>query len=573
MKPRPQSNSRLSIRKEKAQGLLYRVQLSSLFGLRGGITEDFIIVNDMILELAKRLDTGGVTISCIAHVHRDRKKGMLELNNLFLEAVDVIGPRFRLGMYLILTGAVEKNRIAVLLGIHLVGRALLACDISISTGFSLRSTTTKQRIYTHIVHNEPDIAIHNLTHFLIASLRGCCHLSSFPHAIYVMVWLFKTIITLQLLASIFSGVARASDLDTIYARQIEFIVSTTPVSSTKIKNYVNTLKSDGSWSAIDYSAGCTARRSSWPAGGHWTRLLEMAVAYRGGVARYKHNADLRLAIQKAMGYWFANDYSVIGDGSCMDREFLKSNHCPCGTPGLWGPNWYSNVIQVPSRAGKACVLLRSELTSKELAMCTLMTARAYAPFYRDPQPGYLSGANVMDIAVIGILAGLLENNRVGNVSRIADAYERVHEQALVQSGDRVDGIKPDGSFQQHGGIIYNGNYGKDFSNSFMELELQALGTQFQADKKVQDSFAKFFEGGKWMTYTNVMSKVVHWDLTIIGRFISYPVADGRASANLRMDLSHVLKLGNAWSQKDLIEFGSKLTGSGDNSANSGGLIG
>jgi hypothetical protein len=85
-----------------------------------------------------------------------------------------------------------------------------------------------------------------------------------------------------------------------------------------------------------------------------------------------------------------------------------------------------------------------------------MTARAYAPFYRNPQPGYLSGANIMDIAVIGIMAGLLENDRTGNTTRVADAYERVHMQALVQSTDRVDGIKPDGSFQQHGGLIYNG---------------------------------------------------------------------------------------------------------------------
>ncbi|KDN33101.1 hypothetical protein RSAG8_13810, partial [Rhizoctonia solani AG-8 WAC10335] len=271
-----------------------------------------------------------------------------------------------------------------------------------------------------------------------------------------MPWLSKTIVTLQLLVLVFSNLVHADDLDTIYTRQTELILSTTPVSSGKITNYIKTLKSDGSWSAIDYSSGCTARRSSWPAGGHWTRLLEMAAAYRGGgLARYKHNTDLRSAIQKAMGYWFANDYSVIGDGSCMDREFLPDNHCPCGTPGLWGPNWYSNVIQVPSRVGKVCALLRSELTSNELAMCTLMTARAYAPFYRDPQPGYLGGANVMDISVIGMLAGLLENNRAGNVSRIVDAYQRVHQQSLVHSADRVDGIKPDGSFQQHSGVIYD----------------------------------------------------------------------------------------------------------------------
>ncbi|KAG8693746.1 hypothetical protein FRC11_002697, partial [Ceratobasidium sp. 423] len=141
-----------------------------------------------------------------------------------------------------------------------------------------------------------------------------------------------------------------------------------------------------------------------------------------------------------------------------------------------------------------------------------MTARAYAPFYRNPQPGYLSGANVMDIAVIGMMAGLLENNRAGNASRIADAYQRVHQQALVQPAVRVDGIKPDGSFQQHNGLIYNGNYGKDFSNSFMQLELQALGTRFQAYKDVQDSFGRWFDGAKWMTYTNVMTDIVHWDL-------------------------------------------------------------
>ncbi|KAF8692322.1 Polysaccharide lyase family 8, N terminal alpha-helical domain, partial [Rhizoctonia solani] len=344
---------------------------------------------------------------------------------------------------------------------------------------------------------------------------------------------------------------------------------------------IDTLKPDGTWSAIDYTSGCTARRSSWPASGHWSRLLEMTVAYRGGLPRYKNNAHLRSAIHRAMGYWFDHDYSTIGDGSCMDREQFPAHHCPCGTPGLWGPNWYSNVILIPTRVGKVCILLRQELSDTELAKCTTMTARAYAPFYRDPKPGYLSGANVMDIAVIGIMAALLENDRSGNETRIADAYGRVHSQTLVQSEDRVDGIKPDGSFQQHGGLIYDAsahvillalNVGCS-SNSFIQLSLLALGTQFQAKKEVQQSFGRWFEGARWMTYTNVMNNVVHWDLSVIGRFISYPVADGRASADLRMDLSQVLKLGKAWSQRDLIEFGTQLTGSADNSANSGGLVG
>jgi hypothetical protein len=40
-----------------------------------------------------------------------------------------------------------------------------------------------------------------------------------------------------------------------------------------------------------------------------------------------------------------------------------------------------------------------------------------------------------------------------------------------------------------------------------------------------------------------------------------------------MDLGQVLTLGKAWNQQDLIKFGSELTGNGDNSANSGNLIG
>ncbi|QRW23712.1 polysaccharide lyase family 8 protein [Rhizoctonia solani] len=388
-----------------------------------------------------------------------------------------------------------------------------------------------------------------------------------------MVWLSKNAVTLQLAGAIFSSLAYANDLETIYNRQTELIISTTRAWNGKIQNYIDTLKSDGTWSAIDYTSGCTARRSSWPASGHWSRLLEMTAAYRGGLPRYKNNAHLRSAIHRAMGYWFDHDYSTIGDGSCMDREQFPAHHCPCGTPGLWGPNWYSNVILIPTRVSKVCILLRQELSDTELAKCTTMAARAYAPFYRDPKPGYLSGANVMDIAVIGIMAALLENDRSGNATRIADAYGRVHSQTLVQSEDRVDGIKPDGSFQQHGGLIYDGNYGKDFSNSFIQLSLLALGTQFQAKKEVQQSFGRWFEGARWMTYTNVMNNVVHWDLSVIGRFISYPVADGRASADLRMDLSQILKLGKAWSQRDLIEFGTRLTGSADNSANSGGLVG
>ena len=61
------------------------------------------------------------------------------------------------------------------------------------------------------------------------------------------------------------------------------------------------------------------------------------------------------------------------------------------------------------------------------------------------------------MAKVGIDQGLLNVN----ISLLTDAYRRVHEELGIRDGVEADGIRPDGSFGQHGGILYNGNYGKD----------------------------------------------------------------------------------------------------------------
>lgn len=61
------------------------------------------------------------------------------------------------------------------------------------------------------------------------------------------------------------------------------------------------------------------------------------------------------------------------------------------------------------------------------------------------------------MAKIGIDLSLLTSNAI----LIADAYRRIHAEVVIHPGVAVDGIKPDGSFSQHGGLLYNGNYGKD----------------------------------------------------------------------------------------------------------------
>lgn len=73
------------------------------------------------------------------------------------------------------------------------------------------------------------------------------------------------------------------------------------------------------------------------------------------------------------------------------------------------------------------------------------------------QVGTLSGSNTLDVASVGVDLGLLTNN----ASLIVDAFDRIHGEVVEQQAVKADGIRPDGSFGQHEGLIYNGNYGKD----------------------------------------------------------------------------------------------------------------
>lgn len=90
--------------------------------------------------------------------------------------------------------------------------------------------------------------------------------------------------------------------------------------------------------------------------------------------------------------------------------------------------------------------------------CTRVTARAYGTFNRRINGlGHLTGANTLDVAKIGIDQALFTNN----ATLLSDAYTRIHNEVVIQDASKSDGIRRDGSFGQHGGLIYNGNYGKD----------------------------------------------------------------------------------------------------------------
>jgi hypothetical protein len=101
------------------------------------------------------------------------------------------------------------------------------------------------------------------------------------------------------------------------------------------------------------------------------------------------------------------------------------------------------------------LLLNDTLSESEWAGCVNIPTRAYGTFNRSIHGvGSITGANALDIAKIGIDLALLTSE----ASLISDAYRRVHDEVIVQNGTKADGIRADGSFGQHGGILYSGTF-------------------------------------------------------------------------------------------------------------------
>ncbi|TCD71496.1 hypothetical protein EIP91_008877 [Steccherinum ochraceum] len=339
-----------------------------------------------------------------------------------------------------------------------------------------------------------------------------------------------------------SDPAAQSDIALMTERRLSFIVS----GATKAKDigsWLSTLGPDGKWpdSEVDYTVGCDARPANWPAQTHWTRILTMSAAWHGGLKnadQYVKNNTVLASISSAMDFWFQNDFTVIG---CLDSG--GTDACPCGTPGFWSTNWFSNVILIPNLVSQSCLLINENLSPEQASSCANITLRTYGTFGHTVHGlGIATGANLLDISKIGIDQGL----RGSNESIIADAYTRIHNEVVLEDAIQADSIRPDGSFGQHGGIIYNGNYGKDFANDVLFLEIVAGGTQYAAGDVSKDAFSNLIDADQWMIYRNVLTGVLHWDFSVLGRFISFPVADDQATGSIKINITQIQDLGDAW---------------------------
>lgn len=85
------------------------------------------------------------------------------------------------------------------------------------------------------------------------------------------------------------------------------------------------------------------------------------------------------------------------------------------------------------------------LSEDQLNHCALKAVRSYDTLTRPTgglETGIMTGANLLDIALIGVDLSLLDRNE----TRLVDAYDRVHAEAVVRDTIKADGIRADGAF-------------------------------------------------------------------------------------------------------------------------------
>lgn len=129
---------------------------------------------------------------------------------------------------------------------------------------------------------------------------------------------------------------------------------------------------------------------------------------------------------------------------------------------LMGLSRFSNAILIPRQAIQTSLLLNKFITPEQRAAAVHLVERGATTFGRWVYGlGYITGANTLDLSSNLVNAGLLQalaGNATG-YDLIEDAFQRVHDEVVVQEAVKADGIRPDGSFGQHIGILYTGKSG------------------------------------------------------------------------------------------------------------------
>jgi chondroitin AC lyase len=246
----------------------------------------------------------------------------------------------------------------------------------------------------------------------------------------------------------------------------------------QIDKILGLLKPDGSFSDLDYS---DRTRGGWSLNDHLSRLLSMTISWKSPQSPYFQSPKLRIPLFGVLDFWLKNDFI--------------------------NPNWWYPEIGVPRLLGQTLVLLKDDLSQKEMVDGLKIMDRAKIG---------KTGQNKVWLAENVIYRSLLTNDS----KQIELAVQSITEEIVVTTNE---GIQPDFSFHQHGPQQQFGNYGLAYAGDMAELAIVFGGTPYAFSPEKMAILRNYLlEGLKWVTYKNT------FDISACGRQLFPQAQTGKA---------------------------------------------
>lgn len=254
-----------------------------------------------------------------------------------------------------------------------------------------------------------------------------------------------------------------ADLDLL---RIQLLVTLPPAEAPKADAAFASLAADGNWPDIDYEN--QTRGNGWTPRLHLERTRALALQW---LASGSADAALLNAALAALATW------VQRDPLC--------------------PNWWHNQIGSPRVLGEILLVLGHHVPHAVLAAARSLMDRATDEGVWSSEglrPIVWTGANRLWISANQLLTGAI----YGDEALVQGALNSAMSELRV-SPIGEEGIQVDGSFHQHGPLLFNGGYGRSYVKECSFFLAATHGTKWQPDERHHNILADFLlDGTRWM---------------------------------------------------------------------------
>lgn len=161
-------------------------------------------------------------------------------------------------------------------------------------------------------------------------------------------------------------------------------------------------------------------------------------------------------------------------------------------------NWWHNQIGSPRLLAHSMLLLGEHVPPDVLARSRKIFDRAGNFVLKEDNvsrsPFTWTGANLLWISANQVLAGALTGDEALIGSAVSAALQEVRISPRTE-----EGIQVDGSFHQHGPLLYNGGYGNSFLCEGLFFFESTHGTRWAPEPHYHELIANFLlDGTRWM---------------------------------------------------------------------------